>query len=105
MEKESQRIIEYLDLKKMNEILEDIRGLWKGERMTSFPEAGNPRIGGEVWKEERMTTFPQAGNPSPEPNLLLTDWTHWWRRMEGEAECARRLDRNGNGRKGCIEQS
>ena len=42
MEKESQRIIEHLDLKKMNGIIEDIRVLWKGERMTSSPEAGNP---------------------------------------------------------------
>ena len=89
MEKESQRIIEHLDLKKMNGIIEDIRVLWKGERMTSSPEAGNPRIRGEVWKGKRMTTFPQAGNP----NLLLTDWNHWWQRMEGEAECARRQDR------------
>ena len=33
--------------------------------------------------------FPQAGNSRLDPNLLLTDWAHWWRRMEGEAECSR----------------
>ena len=66
----------------MNETIETIRELWKGEVMTTFPEAGKPRI-----------IFPQAGSSRPDPNLLLTDWTCWWRRMEGEAECTRSLER------------
>ena len=70
MEKESQWIIQYLDIKKVNKILEDI---------------------GKLSTEERMATFPQAGNSKEKPTLLLKDWT-WWKRMEGEAECARRLD-------------
>ena len=66
MKKESQHIIDYMEMKKMNKTIE----LWKGEVMTTSPEAGKPRI-----------VFQQAGSSRPDPNLLLTDWTCWWRRM------------------------
>ena len=56
----------------MNETIETIRELWKGEVMTTSPEAGKPRI-----------IFPQAGSSRPDPNLLLTDWTCWWKGRTG----------------------
>ena len=64
MKKESHHIIDYLELKKMNETIETIRELWKGEVMTTSPEDGKPRI-----------IFPQAGSSKSDSNLLLTDWT------------------------------
>ena len=65
----------------------------EGRGEDNLPGGWKPQIRGHEWKEESRIIFPQAGNSRLDPNLLLTDWARWWRRMEGEAECSRRWER------------
>ena len=82
MKKESQSIINYMDLKRLDETLITIRELWIEPVMEHSLEAG-----------KQVPTFNQTVKSTVDKDLSLADWQCWWRRMEGEADSTRRLER------------